>query len=74
MKKPGPERETAATQGHRRPFDLGSVYCALFAVICVSVALGQDAPLDKVHVPPPAATTPGAAEPAGAEAPAVSGP
>jgi Ca-activated chloride channel family protein len=73
MKRLGPERKTSPPQGHLRQQFLGPAFCVLFLVFCLSRALGQDAPLDKVHVPPPAATTPAGAEPAGAEAPAVSG-
>ena len=73
MKWLPPARKTSTLQGHPGRFGLGLSVCVLFSALCPSRALGQDTPLDKVHVPPPAATTPGAAEPAGAEAPAVSG-
>jgi Ca-activated chloride channel family protein len=44
--------------------------CALTLFAAFPAARAQDNPLDKVHVPPPATTTPGT-EPKGAEAPAV---
>ena len=42
----------------------------------MTCARGQDDPLNKVHVPPPSSTTgtPATGAPAGAEAPAVTGP
>src|SRR3984957_17136041 len=47
----------------------------VFAIaFCAVQAVAQDTPLDKVHVPPPTAATPGAEEPKGAEAPAATGP
>jgi Ca-activated chloride channel family protein len=49
-------------------------FCALVAaLLCVSTALAQDAPLDKVHVPPPSSATPDTGAPSGVEAPAVTG-
>ena len=47
--------------------------CGLACVFCAARALAQDDPLNKVHVTPPPATTPGAGAPAGAEAPAITG-
>jgi Ca-activated chloride channel family protein len=46
----------------------------LAALLCAARLHAQDQPLDKVHVPPPSAATPGTAEPKGAEAPAATGP
>jgi Ca-activated chloride channel family protein len=48
--------------------------CAFAVVFCLTRAQAQESPLDKVHVPPPAASTPSTTEPAGAEAPAAEGP
>jgi Ca-activated chloride channel family protein len=48
--------------------------CGLAAVLCLARAQAQDDQLNKVHVAPPAASTPSTAEPAGAEAPAATGP
>jgi Ca-activated chloride channel family protein len=48
--------------------------CALLAALSLLRAAAQDTPLDKVHVPPPADQTQSTAEPAGAEAPAATGP
>ena len=48
--------------------------CGLAAVLCGLPAQGQDDPLNKVHVAPPPVATPETGAPAGAEAPAVSGP
>jgi Ca-activated chloride channel homolog len=48
--------------------------CLLTLLACFPVARAQDDPLNKVHVPPPSTSTPGTAEPKGAEAPPVSGP
>jgi Ca-activated chloride channel family protein len=49
--------------------------CGLAAVFCLARAQAQDQedPLNKVHVPPPAAGAPAAGAPAGADAPAVTG-
>jgi Ca-activated chloride channel family protein len=46
----------------------------LLALLCLVRAGAQEAPLDKVHVTPPSAATPGQGAPAGAEAPAATGP
>jgi len=70
-----PSRRKARTGNHpNRPWRRGLGICALLAVFCLLRAPAQDTPLDKVHVPPPASQTQGAAEPAGAEAPAATGP
>jgi Ca-activated chloride channel homolog len=46
----------------------------LLLAVCPKLAVSQDDPLNKVHVPvPPAAATPSTGAPAGAEAPAVTG-
>jgi len=53
----------------------GSVgFCTLLAVLSLGRAQAQDAPLDKVHVPPPAAATPDSGAPKGVEAPVATGP
>jgi Ca-activated chloride channel family protein len=43
----------------------------LLAPVCAQPACAQDDPLNKVHVPPPATSTPKTGAPAGAEAPAA---
>src|SRR5450432_281090 len=45
------------------------------AILCLARLHAQDQedPLNKVHVPPPGATTPAAGAPVGAEAPAATG-
>jgi Ca-activated chloride channel family protein len=43
-------------------------------VFCLTQAAAQEDQLNKVHVPPPGASTPAAGAPAGAEAPAATGP
>ena len=48
--------------------------CGLTAVFCLARSQAQDDQLDKVHVPPPSTSAPAAGEPAGAEAPATTGP
>jgi Ca-activated chloride channel family protein len=48
--------------------------CGLTAVFWLARSLAQDDQLDKVHVPPPSTSAPAAGEPAGAEAPATTGP
>ena len=48
--------------------------CGLAAVFCLARSQAQDDQLDKVHVPPPSTSAPATGVPAGAEAPAVSGP
>jgi Ca-activated chloride channel family protein len=48
--------------------------CGLAAVLCLARFQAQDNPLDTVHVPPPATSAPAAGAPAGAEAPAATGP
>ena len=45
----------------------------LGALFAANRAEGQDDPLNKVHVNPPASTTPATGAPAGAEAPAATG-
>jgi len=50
------------------------VVCGVAAAFCLARGMAQDDPLNKVHVPPPASTAPTAGAPAGAEAPALSGP
>jgi Ca-activated chloride channel family protein len=50
-----------------------AVCACLAAFVCVPGVNAQDNPLDKVHVPPPAATTPGTGAPAGVDAPAATG-
>ena len=50
-------------------------YVALFCLATSAMSSAQDNPLDKVHVPPPGTTaTPPEGAPAGAEAPAATGP
>jgi Ca-activated chloride channel family protein len=55
-------------------FSVPRLILAVCACLLVSVspARAQDDPLNKVHVPPPSTTTAPAAEPKGAEAPAMS--
>jgi Ca-activated chloride channel family protein len=48
--------------------------CGLAAVLLLTRAPAQDNPLDNAHVPLPATATPETGEPAGAEAPAETGP
>jgi len=50
--------------------------CGLAAVFCLARSPAQESPLDTVHVPPPStsASTPATGAPAGAEAPAATGP
>jgi Ca-activated chloride channel family protein len=48
--------------------------CGLAAVFLLASASAQDNPLDKPHVPTPSTSTPDAGAPAGAEAPAATGP
>ena len=60
--------------GHRRLLRRRLWICGLAAVLCLPRAQAQDDQLNKVHVAPPAASTPSTAEPAGAEAPAATGP
>jgi Ca-activated chloride channel family protein len=53
-----------------------SLWVCGVAVFCLACALAQEDPLNKVHVPPPAASTPSAPSagaPAGVEAPPVEG-
>jgi Ca-activated chloride channel family protein len=61
----------------RRCGRLVRVFASVATAVClVMCARGQDDPLNKVHVPPPSSTngTPASGAPAGAEAPAVTGP
>jgi Ca-activated chloride channel family protein len=48
--------------------------CGLAAVFCLASSQAQESPLDTVHVPPPSTSTPATGAPAGAEAPAATGP
>jgi Ca-activated chloride channel family protein len=48
--------------------------CGLAAAFSLARAQDQDEQLNKVHVPPPSTSAPAAGEPAGAEAPAATGP
>ena len=60
--------------GHPRLLRRRLWICGLAAVLCLARAQAQDDQLNKVHVAPPAASTPSTAEPAEAEAPAATGP
>lgn len=51
---------------------LAACACVL-ALFSTAGVRGQDNPLDKVHVPPPATTNPGTGAPAGVDAPATTG-
>jgi len=73
MKKLSPARKNPVRHGHLRRFGRGLRFCVLLAVFCLLRGQAQDTPLDKVHVPPPAATMPVTGAPAGAEAPAATG-
>ena len=53
---------------------LGLSICGVACLLWSGTARAQDDPLNKVHVPPPGTTTAPAGAPAGAEAPAVTGP
>jgi len=66
--------ETQSRRGGLRPLRRGLWICGLVAVVCLSHALAQDEPLNKVHVPPPGSATPPAGAPPGAETPAATGP
>jgi len=69
--------EASGGRDSQRPLRRCSQICALVAAVClagIQPAKAQDTPLDKVHVPAPADSTPGTTAPAGAEAPAVTGP
>ncbi|MGA2170730.1 MAG: VWA domain-containing protein [Terracidiphilus sp.] len=59
---------------NRRSIRRGLWICGLAAVLCLARAKAQDDQLNKVHVPPPTTSAPVTAEPAGAEAPAATGP
>jgi Ca-activated chloride channel family protein len=48
--------------------------CGLTAVFWLARSQAQDDQLNKVHVPPPSTSAPATGEPAGAEAPATTGP
>jgi Ca-activated chloride channel family protein len=61
-------------RGNRRLLSRRLWICGLAVILCLARAQGQDDQLNKVHVPPPAATTPPSGAPAGAEAPAETGP
>jgi Ca-activated chloride channel family protein len=61
-------------RGSLRLLKRALVVCGVAIGLCVAGGMAQDDPLNKVHVQPPAATVPAAGAPAGAEAPAVSGP
>jgi Ca-activated chloride channel family protein len=68
---PSPVRLQASRRSSSRAW---LVVCG--CVLAMSYASGisaQDNPLDKVHVPPPATTTPGTGAPAGVDAPAATG-
>jgi Ca-activated chloride channel family protein len=68
------ELNTASWRGKLRLLSRSLLVCGWAAVLCVGRTLAQDDPLNKVHVPPPASTAPAVGAPAGAEAPAVTGP
>src|ERR1039458_2705426 len=53
---------------------LGLSICGVACLLWSGTARAQDDPLNKADVPPPGTTTPPARAPAGAEAPAVTGP
>jgi Ca-activated chloride channel family protein len=65
-----------------RPLRRALAVCGLAVGLCmtggmaegVAQGMAQDDPLNKVHVPPPGSAAPATGAPAGAEAPAVSGP
>jgi Ca-activated chloride channel family protein len=61
---------------YRRKIPLlrGLGVCALAVVFCLARSQAQDDQLDKVHVTQPSETAPATGAPAGAEAPAASGP
>jgi len=74
MKKLPLQRKTWNLSGGLRLYCSGLRICAVAALLCLARAQAQDNQLDKVHVPPPGSSTPAAGAPAGAEAPAATGP
>ncbi len=67
-------RKTRSERGNPLQLRNGPWICALVAILLVARAAAQDDPLNKVHVPPPGSSAPAAGAPAGAEAPAETGP
>ena len=72
MKMLVPTHEARGSRDCLRQLSRRVLLCLALGGCCLLRVPGQDAPLDKVHVPPPTTVTP-AAEPAGAEAPAETG-
>ena len=70
------KRDSRNGLGNRKRIATRRLICGLAALICVVGLQAQDQqdPLDKVHVTPPPASVPSKGAPAGAEAPAASGP
>ncbi|MGA3370952.1 MAG: VWA domain-containing protein [Terracidiphilus sp.] len=68
------ERKTSGKRGDCRRLCSRLWLCGCAAALLLICAQAQDNPLDKTHVPPPSTAAPAAGAPAGAEAPAVSGP
>jgi Ca-activated chloride channel family protein len=64
-----PQRKTFRERGNRRRLGSRLWICGLAAALLLGRVEAQENPLDKVHVPPPST-----AAPAGAEAPATTGP
>ena len=71
---PQVQRIPENAHNNRRLLRRGLWICGLAAALCLARAKAQDDQLNKVHVPPPTTSAPVTAEPAGAEAPAATGP
>jgi len=74
MRKFPLDGKAPAESGNLRRLGARWPLCALSLLFLLPPAPAQDNPLDKIHTPPPASATPAVGEPAGAEAPAASGP
>jgi Ca-activated chloride channel family protein len=68
------QRKTFSERGNRQRLGGWLCICGLAAALLLGRLQAQDNPLDKVHVPPPSTATPATGAPAGAEAPAATGP
>jgi Ca-activated chloride channel family protein len=68
------ERKTSSARGKWQRLGSRMRICGWAAALLLARAQAQDNPLDKAHVPPPSAATPATGAPAGAEAPAATGP
>jgi Ca-activated chloride channel family protein len=69
-----PQRKIFSVRGNRQRLGGWLWICGLAAALLLGRIQAQDNPLDKVHVPPPSTAAPATGAPAGAEAPATTGP